>query len=190
MSTTQILPAASVTQICNFSAHKLKDQNISPSSDCSFSPERCPCFTALCWMWHLFLYLLLKSSMILRNLNSKHWKENLAFCYLIYKPSFPLCTLCLGSYVFWKHKENSSANLSTSHPSVMSALHLFCYITMHRMFDADVLTWVVEQNEICCFLPLPPSKKGLFKLLFKNNRILRDNEWLLNAFSQGVALLL
>lgn len=163
MNSTQILPAASVTQICIFSAHKLKDQNISPSSNCSFSPERWPCFTSLCWMWHVFLYLLFISSMILGNLNSKHWKENLAFCYLIFNPSFLVCTLCLGSYVFQKHKGNSSANLSTSHPSVMSAPRLFCYVTMHRMFDADVLTGVVEQNEIRCFLPPPPSKEDLIK---------------------------
>jgi len=31
------------------------------------------------------------------------------------------------------------------------------------MFDADVLTPVVEQNEIRCFLPPTPSKEDLFK---------------------------
>lgn len=169
MRSTQILPAASIIQICfwvvfflGFFPYILKGQNIFLSPDCSFSPKRHPFFTSLRWTWHIFLYLLFICSMILGNLNSKHWKEKLAICYLIFNPSFPLCTFCLGSHVFQKHKGNSSANLSTSHSSVMSALHLFCYVTVHQMFDADVLTQVVEQNEICCFL-MPPPSKDFFK---------------------------
>lgn len=133
-----------------------------PWLHCSFSLKDVH-FSLPCAGHGIFFFTCsLISFMIWGNLNSKHWKEKLAICYLIFNPSFPLCTFCLGSYVFQKHKGNSSANLSTSHSSVMSALHLFCYVTMHRMFDADVLTQVVEQNEICCFLTTPPSR-DLFK---------------------------
>lgn len=163
MNSTQILPAASVNPNLHFFLHinwKIKTFHPALIADSVLKGVH---VSLPCVGDSIFLLLLI-SSVILGNLNSKHWKENHAFSYLIFNSSFPLCTLCLGSYFFFqKHKGNSSANLSTSHPSVMSALHLFCYVTVHRMFDADVLTHVVEQNEICCFLPPPPSKENLLK---------------------------
>lgn len=73
----------------------------------------------------------------------------------------------------------------------MSALHLFCYVTVHRMFDADVLTPVVEQKWNLLFPTTTALKRKFIKtiksaLIFKNNGVLCDSEWLLNALSQGV----